>query len=166
MKTKLLVLLLFTSTIFFAQKRSSFSDITEVTKKITTSYFKNYIQLDFDKMKNQMNDSISFNDTTAKLIFGTKLIDGKKVVFENFKKTYAAITEMKSDIKRTIFSSNVGVFEIELTYKFKATDKKIITISKMPLIIILTVKNGKIIEHRDFGDYNIFLEQYQKQLKK
>lgn len=36
----------------------------------------------------------------------------------------------------------------------------------MPLIVILTVENGKIIEHRDYGDYNYFIDQYNRQIKK
>lgn len=146
-----------------AQKKLSFSDVTANTKEITTKYFNDYINLDFEAMKNQASDDISFDDTTAKLIFGIELVQGKKMVFENFKNTYAVIIEMKAAIKRTIFSSNIGIFEIELTYKFEASADKIITISKMPLIVTLTVKDGKIIEHRDYGDYNHFLDQYKKQ---
>jgi limonene-1,2-epoxide hydrolase len=160
--TFLITTLCFTITVN-AQKKQSFSDVTANTKEVTTTYFNDYISLNFEAMKKQASDDISFDDTTAKLIFGVELIKGKKKVFENFKNTYAVIVEMKSDIKRTIFSSNVGIFEIELTYKFEATPDKIITITKMPLIVCLTVKDGKIIEHRDYGDYNHFLEQYKIQ---
>lgn len=160
-----LVTLLFFAITMNAQKLS-FSEITANTKETTTRYFNDYIQLDFEAMKAQMNDNISFNDTTAKLIFGIELVEGKTQVFENFKKTYAAIVEMKSEVIRTMFSSNVGVFEIQLTYKFKVDAEKIITIKKMPLIIVLTIKDDKISEHRDYGDYNHFLEQYSAQTKK
>lgn len=148
-----------------AQKKPSFSEITAKTKSITTTYFNDYINLDFDSMKSQMNDSISFNDTTAKLIFGIELVEGKAKVYKNFKKTYAAIVEMKSEVVRTMFSSHVGIFEIQLTYKFKVDKEKIITIKKMPLIVVLTVNGNKIIKHRDYGDYNHFLGQYSSQAK-
>lgn len=164
-KIPILLALLFVTTIVCAQEKLSFSDISANTKNITTAYFNAYISLDFEAMKNQVSEDISFNDPTAKLIFGGDLVEGKTTVFENFKKGYAAIIEMNSEITRTIFSGNIGVFEIELTYKFKAGADKIITISKMPLIVILTLKDGKIIEHRDFGDYNIFLKQYSEQTK-
>ncbi|PHS62868.1 MAG: hypothetical protein COB12_10210 [Flavobacterium sp.] len=149
-----------------AQNKVSFSEITTNTKSITTTYFNDYINLDFDALKSQMDNDISFNDTTAKLIFGIELVEGKKQVFENFKNTYTSIVEMKADIIRTIFSSHVGIFEIELTYKFKVGIEKVITIKKMPLIVVLTVKDGKISEHKDYGDYNHFLEQYSNQTKK
>ena len=162
---KIILVVLFITVQVSAQQKLSFRDVTENTKEITTSYFNNYINLDFDALEKLANNNISFNDTTAKLIFGIELIEGKTKVFENFKKTYAAIIEMKADIIRTIFSSNVGVFELELTYKFKAGPETVITIRKMPLVVTLTVKDGKIIEHRDYGDYNHFLEQYNSQVK-
>ena len=160
-----LLVLLFIVTIASAQEKPSFKDITANTKKVATSYFNNYINLDFKAMSNQANEAISFNDTTAKLIFGIELVEGKKAVFENFKVTYASIVEMKSEVIRTMFSSNVGIFETQLTYTFKVSAEKTITISKMPLIVILTVKEDKVIKHRDYADYNHFLEQYNNQLK-
>lgn len=162
-KISILVMTLCFTITMNAQKKVSFSEVTANTKKITTKYFNDYINLDFDAMKQQASDDISFDDATAKLIFGIELIKGKTKVFENFEKTYAGILEMKANIKRTIFSSNVGIFEIELAYKFKTRKNKIITISKMPLIVTLTVKDDNIIEHRDYADYNVFLEQYKKQ---
>jgi hypothetical protein len=36
---------------------------------------------------------------------------------------------------------------------------------KMPLVVVLTVKGGKVIQHRDFGVYNYFIEQYNTQMK-
>jgi ketosteroid isomerase-like protein len=88
---------------------------------------------------------------------GTKLIEGKVNVYESFKKSYAAIIEMKQEPIRAIFSSNTGIFEIVIKWKFKAGTEKIIAI-EMPLIVVLTVKEGKVIEHRDYGDYNYFLK--------
>ncbi len=163
MKKKILLVLLFVGAIIYAQEQPSFSDTSANTKEITTRYFNDYIALDFEAMQPLMDNDISFNDATAKLIFGIELVEGKTQVVENFKKTYAAIVEMKSEVIRTLFSSNVGVFEIQLTYKFKVETGKTITIKKMPLIVILTVKDDKISEHRDYGDYNHFLEQYKKQ---
>lgn len=165
MKNKTLYVLLFACALIYAQEQPSFSEISTQTQEITTQYFNDYINLDFEAMKPQMHQDISFNDTTAKLIFGVELVEGKTQVFENFKKTYASIIEMKADIIRTMFSSHVGIFEIELTYKFKEKAESVITISRMPLVIVLTVKEGKLVEHRDYGDYKYFLKQYSNQRK-
>ena len=115
-------------------------------------------------MKELMHDSISFQDPTAKLVFGGKKVEGKSNVYENFKKSYAAIIEINADTTRTIFSSKTAVFELNLTWKFKSAKDREIEI-KMPLVIILSVSDGKVIEHRDYGDYNYFVEQYNMQIK-
>ena len=72
---------------------------------------------------------------------------------------------MKQETIRTIFSSNTGIFEINLVWKLKNGPDKLITFN-MPLIVVLTIENGKVIGHRDYGDYNYFIEQYNHQIKK
>lgn len=71
---------------------------------------------------------------------------------------------MKQERVRTIFSSDTGIFEINLTWKLKVSPTKTIRI-KMPLIVVLTIENGKVIKHRDYGDYNYFVKQYNEQIK-
>ena len=149
----------------YAQKNTTFSDSTNICKEVTSKYFNAYIDLDFDSMKPLMHDSISFQDPTARFVFGGKKIEGKSNVYENFKTSYASIIEMKQETIRTVFSSNTGIFEINLTWKLKNGPDKIITID-MPLIVVLTVENEKVIKHRDYGDYNYFIEQYNHQIKK
>jgi len=158
----LIPFIIFASTTY-AQKSVSFADSTAICKKVSNEYFEAYFNLDFDSMLNIMHDSISFQDPTARFVFGGKKIDGKDKVYENFKQSYASILEMKQDPIRTIFSSNTGIYEINLTWKFKNSPEKIISI-EMPLIVILTVENGKVIEHRDYGDYHYFIDQYNHQL--
>ncbi len=162
---RIVAIMLLMSTSINAQKKESFSESTATTKKITSKYFLDYFKLDFNTMKDAMHDDISFHDPTAELIMGTKLVEGKANVFESFKKSYAAIIEMRQEPIRTIFSSNTGIFEIIIKWKFKAGPEKIIAI-EMPLIVVLTIKEGKVIEHRDYGDYNYFLKQYKNQMKK
>jgi ketosteroid isomerase-like protein len=160
----ILIMLLFfalTSMNITAQDNTVFKDSTVITKEICTKYFDAYIKLDFDTMKTVMHEDISFQDPTAGLIFGWKKIEGKSNVYENFKKSYAAIVEMKADTTRSIFSSNTAVFELMLTWKFMSANDREIEIN-MPLVVVLTVKAGKVIEHRDYGDYNYFIEQYNK----
>lgn len=157
-----LVLMLFMSTSIHAQ--ASFTESTSLTEQITTKYFEDYFNLDFDAMEDNMHDDISFHDPTAELIMGSKLVEGKVNVYENFKKSYASIIEMKQESIRTIFSSNTGIFEIIIKWKLNAGPDKEVAI-EMPLIIVLTIKDGKVIEHRDYGDYNFFMEQYQSQMK-
>jgi len=161
----LLIALTLVSTSIYAQKSTMFRDSTTICKEVTSKYFNAYINLEFDTMMPMMHDGISFQDPTAKFVFGGKKIEGKINVYENFKTSYASIIKMKQETIRTIFSSNTGLFEINLVWKLKNGPDKIITIN-MPLIVVLTIENGKVIRHRDYGDYNYFIEQYNNQIKK
>lgn len=165
LKKILFITLLLLSVSTYAQKSTPFVDSTAISKEVTSKYFTAYFNLDFDSMQSMMHDNISFEDPTARFVFGGKKIEGKTNVYENFKKSYSSIIEMNQETIRTIFSSNTGIFEINLTWKFKKGPDKVITIN-MPLIIILTVENGKVIEHRDYGDYNYFIKQYSLQINK
>lgn len=161
LKSIIVFLVVFIPTVLLAQENTVFKENTAITREISTKYFDAYIKLDFESMKEIMHDSISFQDPTAKLIFEGEKVNGKSNVYENFKKSYATILEMKTDTTRTIFSSNTAVFELILTWKFKSAKDREIEIN-MPLVVVLTVKEGKVIEHRDYGDYNYFVEQYDK----
>lgn len=152
------------STFIYAQKSTLFKQTTTLSKEIATKYFNAYMKLEFDTMKPLMHDSISFQDPTARFLFSGKKIEGKSNVYENFKKAYGSIIEMKQETIRTIFSSNTGIFEINLVWILKNGPDKTITI-KMPLIVVLTIEKEKVIKHRDYGDYNYFIEQYNRQIK-
>jgi len=143
---------------------TEFYEANTVTKNVTEKYFAAYFDLDFETLKELMHDDISFADPTADLIFHSEKVIGKDAVYENFKKGYASITEMTQTPIRTIYSSNTGIYEINIEFKFKE-GANIISIN-MPLVIILTIKDGKVIEHRDYGDYNHFLRQYNDQRNK
>jgi len=164
-KKLLFMALTLVSISIYAQKSTTFNDSTTICKGVTSKYFNAYIDLDFDTMMSFMHDGISFQDPTARFVFGGKKVEGKINVYENFKKSYASIIEMKQETIRTIFSSNTGIFEINLVWALKNGPDKLITIN-MPLIVVLTIENGKVIEHRDYGDYNYFIEQYNHQIKK
>ena len=57
-----------------AEKSTVFRDNTDITKEITTNYFNAYMGLDFDSMKTMMHDNISFEDPTARFVFGGSIV--------------------------------------------------------------------------------------------
>lgn len=42
--------------------------------------------------------------------------------------------------------------------------KKEVISFELPITIIIKVENGKVVEHRDFADYQAYLSQYQKEM--
>jgi limonene-1,2-epoxide hydrolase len=145
----------------------NFEVITKSTEEVAQKYFKHYFDLEFDQLELLMHDSISFQDPTAEFVFSGELIKGKAPLMEFFKTNYASIIGMNTQINRSIISSGVALFEIDLTWSFEGnTPDEKVTIKKMPLVIILKIKDGKVIEHRDYGDYRVFMEQYRSQVIK
>ncbi|WP_418510577.1 nuclear transport factor 2 family protein [Corallibacter sp.] len=113
-------------------------------------------------MKKLMHKDISFYDPTSKYIFGSIKVIGKDEVFKNFVGNYSAIIDFKKSNLESFFSSNTGVFKFNLSWKFKEADNKVVTIKDMPLVVVLTVENNKVISHVDYGDYTYFVKQIKK----
>jgi ketosteroid isomerase-like protein len=114
--------------------------------------------IDWDKLGTLMHDEITFDDLTAELLFGEKKPVGKENVLKNFRETFVSITNMTPKLTRTFFSGDVGVFEMDLSFSFRNQQKGITKIT-MPLVVVITIKDGKVIEHRDYGDYREYIKQ-------
>ncbi len=141
-----------------AQPPKEFLDTTAKTKEVATKYFDLYMAMDWDRLETMLHLDSSFQDPTAALIFSGEKESGKAAMMKKFREGYASLTSMKAKLSRTFFSSSVGVFELDLTFGFRNRQKGITTIT-MPLVVVITVRDGKVIEHRDFGDYTEYLKQ-------
>ncbi|HRH43643.1 MAG TPA: nuclear transport factor 2 family protein [Pyrinomonadaceae bacterium] len=157
-KYAIILILLLTAFAANAQQKNPFQEKTEVAQVIATQYFNHYMAIDWDKLGALMHDDITFDDVTAELLFGEKKPVGKENVLKNFRDTFVAITNMTPKLTRTFFSGSIGVFEMDLSFSFKNRQNGITTIT-MPLVVVITVKDGKVISHRDYGDYREYLKQ-------
>lgn len=141
-----------------AQQKNPFNETTAVTQDVAVKYFDLYMAMDWEKIGLLMHDDITFEDPTAQLLFGEKKPSGKENVLKNFREGYASLTNMTPKLTRTFFSGNTGVFEMDLSFSFKNRQNGISTI-QMPLVVVITVKDSKVISHRDYGDYREYLKQ-------
>ena len=157
-KYVLVAILLLANLAASSQQNNPFKDATDVTQDISTKYFNSYMAIDWDRLGALAHNEISFEDPTAELLFGVKKPAGKDSVMKNFRDTFASITNMTPKLTRTFFSGNSGVFEMDLSFSFKNRQNGITTIT-MPLVVVITVKDGKVISHRDYGDYREYLKQ-------
>ncbi|MGH9946287.1 MAG: nuclear transport factor 2 family protein [Pyrinomonadaceae bacterium] len=157
MKKYAILLILFAAFAANAQQ-NKFAETTAATKGIATKYFDLYMAMDWDKMEPLMHADITFEDPTAHGMFGDKRPVGKADVLKNFREGYASLTGMKAKLSRTFFSSNAAAFELDLIFGFRNRQNGITTIT-MPLVVTLLIKDGKVIEHRDFGDYTEYVRQ-------
>jgi hypothetical protein len=166
MKKYAIILILLISVLSInAQQKSSFQETTALTKEVATRYFNHYMNLEWDKIESLMHKDITFDDPTAELAIGWQKVKNKDNVLKHFRINYAAITKMTPNLQRSFFSGNNAVFEMNLVFSFRSGKDQITTI-KMPLVTILTLKDGKVITHKDFGDYTEYLKQIQPPKKK
>lgn len=145
------------------EPRPSFADSTAATRRVAEQYCAQYLAMNLDSLAHFMHPEISFEDPTAAYIFEGGRFQGKEEVLRRFRKVNSSITDIIAEPGRSIVSSNSAVFEITLRWTFRSRSGSLITIVT-PLAIVVTVSGGLVIEHRDYGDYTTFREQYERQI--
>ncbi len=138
---------------------NNFTELTNITKLIAERHFNHYAKLDIDSMAMEMADHINVEDPTARIIFQAQKIAGKDKVLESFKKTFT-IFNVSIPTSRRYFSGNYGIFEGVYKYSSYTKNKDVISF-ELPITIIIKVENSKVVERKDFVDYDTFLSQLQ-----
>jgi len=160
-KSIVVYFIFFLCSLHIKAQEKSFEEISAKTKEIAEKYFADYISMDWNNIEMHLADSSSFGDYTAQFIWGGKTKYGKAAVMEGFRTDFAPIQSMKFIKLRTIFAGNTAIFEGELDWIFlMQSGKKVSCV--MPLVTILTIENNFIVEHRDYADYYLFLEEYKR----
>jgi ketosteroid isomerase-like protein len=145
-------------------RSTAFDDTTERTRTVAERYMQYYLTMDVQAMGALMHDAITFEDPTARLIFGSQKHEGKDSVLAAMKQAVNSITGMTPDHIRQFASGNTLVSELTLRWSFRSRSGKPVSITT-PLVIVLMVQDGKVIWHRDYGDYTTFRRQYEEQVK-
>ncbi|HNU07682.1 MAG TPA: nuclear transport factor 2 family protein [Pyrinomonadaceae bacterium] len=135
-----------------AQRQQDFETTTAATEVTAKKYFDSYMKLDWNGVEGLLASDATFEDAAAEIPYGWKKQTGKDNVMKHFRKEYAALTGMNANNLHSYFSGEVAVFEMELEYRVKNAKSEIVT-ATMPLVTILTVRSGLVIDHKDFGDY-------------
>lgn len=155
----IIVLMIAAAVSIAQQPQNRFRETTAATEEVATQYFNSYMALDWDKLEPLMHADITFEDPTGTLLFGENRPAGKANVIGGFRTGLVALTHMTPKIKRRFFSGSAAVFEMDLTFGFRNRQKQEVNII-MPLVIVLKVKDGKVIEHRDYGAYREYVKQF------
>ncbi|WP_265570773.1 nuclear transport factor 2 family protein [Sphingomicrobium nitratireducens] len=138
-------------------QQSDFDVATETSMRIGQSYFEAYIERDWDRLEPMLADDVVFQDTTAKYLFGGQPQEGKATLAAFFRTAYAGISRMEFTPSRSFASSDTAVFEGMLDWDVDMGGGRIVSTS-MPFVVILALRDGKIVSHRDFADYRPFLD--------
>ena len=150
---------------------------TNSTKEIALRYMEAYGAWDFDTMKTFYADTVSFEDPTGTEAFKqTFSFQGKENVytffknvfknrFQNNKPPYVHFTIEKSFFTETYAVINSTFECIIPTSWFDKNSNESILIA-IPFVTVLTIKDGLITKHIDYGNYTKYHEQIKAQMKK
>ncbi|MEJ2459459.1 MAG: nuclear transport factor 2 family protein [Novosphingobium sp.] len=141
-----------------ARPQHRYEQTTEAAAPVADAYFAAYIARDWDKLETLLDDKASFQDESAELVFGGLLSNGKAAMMERFRKGYASLKHMAFKPLRKFHAGNIAVYEGDLDWGIDL-GKGAVVESVTPMVVILRVKDGRIIRHRDNIDYEPFLEK-------
>lgn len=144
-----------------APKPPSYSAITAATAPVADAYFAAYIANDWDSLEPLLAESATFQDPTASHIFGGVLSDGRTAMMERFRTGYASLTHMEFTKNRSLISDESALYEGALHWSIDLGDG-IRVDSVTPMVILLTVVDGKVIRHTDYVDYAPFTAAVRK----
>ncbi len=136
--------------------RPTYADQRAETIKLADAYMSAYIALDWDALEPLLADDASFADPTAELVFGNAPAEGKDAMIAKFRKGYASISRMSLLQDRAVYGGNIALYEGTLSWTLHFRDGNVLD-SKMPYVAIIRVEDGKVVSHRDYGDYTPFI---------
>lgn len=126
------------------------------TASVADAYFQAYVAMDWDRLETLLGDEATVRDPTSDKLFGASESVGKATVMANFRKTYARLSNMSFDKSRVIHSGDFALYEGALNWTIDMGDGRHVT-TKTPMVVVLEVRNGKVVHHRDYVDYAPFI---------
>lgn len=132
-----------------------YAAVSAATATVGSRYFAAYIEKRWDDLEALLADEARFSDPTATLVFGPVDHRGKAAMMKVFRENYGAISMRFSEARR-IASADHMVFEGELSWTLRLPKRDIET-RNMPLVTIIRIADGKVVEHQDFADYHPFV---------
>jgi limonene-1,2-epoxide hydrolase len=145
-----------------AQSTPDFAAASAATRGTAEAYFAAYIARDWDKLETLLAEGGGFSDPTATPVFGKVEVTGKLATLKFFRENYAAIKAMHFNKVRTFFSGSHAVFEGTLDWTLVLQGGKEVVTVGMLLVTILRLDSGRVLEHRDFADYQPFVSAHRK----
>lgn len=136
--------------------RMTLAERSAQTESVAKPYFEAYIARDWERLEPLLHDDIRFDDATATFVFGAVGKQGKAPLMKAFRETYAAIRAMSFIPASQFVSGEHMVFVGELEWSVALADGLVVD-TRMPFVVRLQVRNGKILEHLDTADYNPFM---------
>ncbi len=131
------------------------------TESVARRYFEAYIARDWDRLEPLLDTHSRFEDATGTLLFGSQAKLGKDAQMKFFRESYAAIRSMRFSPSSQFASGEHMVFVGDLDWRVALADGQVID-TRMPIVVRLQVRDGRVVEHLDTADYNHFVSALRK----
>jgi hypothetical protein len=145
-----------------AQSGPTLAESSAATRLVAEPYFAAYVARDWDKLAPLLADAAHFADPTAEPVFGKIDVQGKASVLKNFREGYADIKHMQFHKTRAFFSGGQAIFEGALDWTLRLDGGREVVTQAMPLVTILRIESGQVVDHTDLADYRFFIEAHRK----
>ncbi|MBQ0772729.1 MAG: hypothetical protein KBT59_12840, partial [Sphingomonadales bacterium] len=87
--------------------------------------------------------------------------DGRTAMMERFRTGYASLTHMEFTKNRSLISDESALYEGALHWGIDLGDGTLVD-CVTPMVIVLTVVDGKVTRHLDYVDYAPFVAAMRK----
>jgi ketosteroid isomerase-like protein len=133
------------------------------TEVVGTTYFQAYLDQERDRMQAMYGVPASFQDPTA-AFFGPlsgERVEGAEAIIANMNRAFEPITDFEFDVEGSWVSNHHVVFlgRCRYTLAGKALGTTRPVTFEHSAVFVITVVDGRVVEHRDFVDYSTFREQ-------
>ncbi|MCV2369813.1 nuclear transport factor 2 family protein [Roseateles oligotrophus] len=143
-----------------ADPAAQYAALSSETRQLAERYLQAYLRKDWATLEPLMAEQIRFLDPTAKLVFGDVDQHGKPALLKYFHTVYPYIDTHEFKVGSSFVAGNKAVFIAETDWSFAHPGLPVVR-SKAPIILTLTVEDGRVIEHTEMADLQSFLNQRQ-----
>lgn len=137
-----------------------YAAVGQATAPVADAYLAAYTSRKWDALEPILAEDADFRDPTATLVFGGILSEGRAAIMDRFRNGYSHITHMEFVTDSRMISGEIGIYQGVLHWGLDIGEGKTVD-SATPMVIVLTVENGKVVHHRDYVDYAPFIAGYE-----
>jgi hypothetical protein len=145
------------------------STVAQDASEISSKYLELYTSMRFDEIGVFYTDKSIFEDPTTSFFDPRRKYEiktGSDDITAYLKKGFEKISNIEFNIEKQYAAGTIsfsyGILNYDYMIKVEGKDKTLKI--KLPLAIILEIKEGKVIHHQDIADYNEWYQQYKVQL--
>jgi len=163
------LILVFTALLCSSQLANTEDSKTHSVTKIANEYINLYFTVQIEKYGAYFTEETIFEDPTTSLFrednsHGRPV--GKKAVIEFLSRGFEGIFDGEFQLEKKFVSGEFAVFQGNYKYKTKGErlgSEKPYFEFNLPLVTIIRVRDGKVLHHQDYANYEEWGRQYEAQ---